>query len=138
MSMRGARGRPSIWSRVRRLEEAMEPGVPTWAEYHAAEHRKRLRENHQFRMSLAHLDIARYFWEPEEVEAEEEELANDTEEQQRKDAGIIRRWWGPNKRQPTPMDPAELEKELIDYVWHVCSEKGWPVPEWCEDSTLLP
>jgi hypothetical protein len=124
----------NVRSRLRKLEKAAMPlqeGPPSWEVYRAAERRAKARARRNMRPKLEEWGLDRYFWEPEDLEEDERLLADDTEEQGRRDLAIMRQWEVAHHFRDEELSVDELAARIKERVRDECYHKGWPVPGWC-------
>src|SRR5947207_516007 len=118
----------SMRARIRRLERAVKPGLPTREVYQAAKQRSSARVWRDLRPKLEEWDLLRYLCEPEELEEGKRLLVDDTEEQNLEDEETVRRWEHANHIVQTPVNEEELIRLIEDAVHRTCRHKGWPLP----------
>jgi hypothetical protein len=69
---------------------------------------------------------------PEDLEEDKRLLADDTEEQRRRDLAIIRRWEVAHHFSDEELSAEDLAQKLKERMRYACYHKGWPVPGWCD------
>jgi hypothetical protein len=124
----------NVRSRLQKLEKAAMPreGPPKLEAYKAAERRAKARARRNMRPKLEEWGLDRYFWNAVDLAEDERLLADDTDEQRRRDLAIIRRWELAHNIRDEELSVEELAQKLKERVRDECYHKGWPVPDWCD------